>query len=164
MPVAAGFAFGLTPPYEPRSPVGRGERRSPNPDMQPRRYDGFSPFGRNRAGTCSRLIRTRYHSDELPRMRSTSTSAGSRCAAAFGCFAFHSSAAATASASSQEGAKREDKKTVPKTGVQTHLGSFHSAPIPGRGYFLIRLGRRQSVGGFLPFRGAVQAVQGVAQL
>ena len=53
--------------------------------------------GRSSAGTCCRFTRIRVHVWNLPRMASTSTSGGVRCAAASGWRAFHRSNPASAS-------------------------------------------------------------------
>ena len=53
--------------------------------------------GRSASGTCCRLTRMRVHVRKRPRIASTSTSAGSRCAAASGWRAFQRSRPASAS-------------------------------------------------------------------
>ena len=62
--------------------------------------------GRSASGTCVRLTRTRYQSDERPRMPSTSTSGSSSAAAASGGATFQRSRPASASSFSSPARSR----------------------------------------------------------
>jgi hypothetical protein len=82
-----------------------------------------SCFGHCRAGTCCRFTRTRYQSEQRPRMRSTSTSAGSSCAAAFGWRCFQRSRPASTSSS----------RAARPTSINGALARLAAAVLPAAG-------------------------------
>ena len=87
-----------------RRPCPRPDRAVPGPDEAA-------------AGTCSRLTRMRVQVWKRPRIASTSTSAGSRCAAASGWRAFQRSRPASASSFFARASDLDQRMLRPRAGV-----------------------------------------------